>query len=191
MANFNGYINLMQFAGTQYLTVNGTPCIVIPAGRNNIRVEKNEQSGNLSATVGIKADSVEEQYRTKERENHQNDIGWDESKLTSHLLIRTYQKDFREKVFARIKEQILKEKKWEEIIPMMEKVLKRDGSEGIASVENERAWQKLCWQELDRRSRIGRLSQVVSRTVEAQASGAVNAQEANIEAPFDESDLPF
>lgn len=191
MANFNGYINLMQFAGTQYLTVNGTPCIVIPAGRNNIRVEKNEQSGNLSATVGIKADSVGEQYRTKERENHQNDIGWDESKLTSHLLIRTYQKDFREKVFARIKEQILKEKKWEEIIPMMEKVLKRDGSEGIASVENERAWQKLCWQELDRRSRIGRLSQVVSRTVEAQASGAVNAQEANIEAPFDESDLPF
>ena len=181
----------MQFAGTQYLTVNGTPCIVIPAGRNNIRVEKNEQSGNLSATVGIKADSVGEQYRTKERENHQNDIGWDESKLTSHLLIRTYQKDFREKVFARIKEQILKEKKWEEIIPMMEKVLKRDGSEGIASVENERAWQKLCWQELDRRSRIGRLSQVVSRTVEAQASGAVNAQEANIEAPFDESDLPF
>lgn len=191
MANFNGYINLMQFAGTQYLTVNGTPCIVIPAGRNNIRVEKNEQSGNLSATVGIKADSVGEQYRTKERENHQNDIGWDESKLTSHLLIRTYQKDFREKVFARIKEQILKEKKWEEIIPMMEKVLKRDGSEGIASVENERAWQKLCWQELDRRSRIGRLSQVVSRTVEAQASGAVNAQEANIDAPFDESDLPF
>lgn len=191
MANFNGYINLMQFAGTQYLTVNGTPCIVIPAGRNNIRVEKNEQSGNLSATVGIKADSVGEQYRTKERENHQNDIGWDESKLTSHLLIRTYQKDFREKVFARIKEQILKEKKWEEIIPMMEKVLKRDGSEGIASVENERAWQKLCWQELDRRSRIGRLSQIISRTVEAQASGAVNAQEANIDAPFDESDLPF
>lgn len=189
--NFNGYINLFQFAGTQYLTVNGTPCVVIPAGRDNIRVEKNEQSGNLSATVGIKAESVGEQYRNKERENHQHEQGWDESKLTSHLLIRTYQKDFREKCFAHIKEQILKDKKWDEIIPMMEKVLKRDGSEGIASVDNDHAWEKLCWQELDRRSRIGRLSANIARTVEAQASATVEAQNADLDTPFDDSDLPF
>lgn len=193
MANFNGYINLFNLSGVQYLTVNGIPSVVIPAAKNSIRVEKNERTGNLSATLGIKADAVGDSYRAKERENHVNEPGWDESRLTSHQIIRTFPKDIREKLFEKMKTDMLTRYKWEELMPMMEKVLRRDGSEGIPSIDNARGWEKLLWQELDRRSRIGRLSQNIDRTVTAQTTTAVEAQQAdyNLVPSFGDSDLPF
>lgn len=191
--NLNGYINLFNLSGVQYLTVNGIPSIVIPAAKNSIRVEKNERTGSLTANLSIKADAVGDQYRAKERENHANDPNWDESRLTSHQLIRTFPKDVREKIFEKMKNEMLTKYKWEELMPMMERVLRKDGSEGIPSIDNARAWEKLLWQELDRRSRIGRLSQNIDRTVTAQATTTVDAQEADYNAvpAFDDSDLPF
>lgn len=191
--NYNGYINLFQLSGVQFLNVNGKPSIVIPTGMNDIKVQKNEKTGALSATLGIKAESVGDRYREVERQNHQGEQGWDESKLTSHQLIRSWSKEMREKLFARLKEQIQKENDYAQLMEKMDKVLRKDGSEGVASVENERAWEKLLWQELDKRSRVGRLSQNINRSVEVNsASVNVAAQEADFTTPqYTEEELPF
>lgn len=191
MANYNGYINLFKLSGVQFLNVNGKPSIVIPAGVNDIKVEKNEQTGAMSAILGIKADAVGDKYREKERMNHQGEAGWDESKLTSHQLVRTWSKTMREKIFPRLKEQMLKDYQWDQLMPMMERVLRKDGSEGIPSVDNERAWEKLCWQELDKRSRVGRLSANITRTVEVDTAPTATADEANYDFPASDDDLPF
>lgn len=190
MANYNGYINLFRFNGVQFLNVNGKPSIVIPTVMNDIKVEKNDQTGALSATIGIKADAVGENYREKEKQNHQNEQGWNESKLTSHQLVRTYSKDYREKLFARLKELLLKENDYTQLIEKMEKVLRKDGSEGIASVDNERGWEKLLWQELDRRSRVGRLSQNVSRNVAVNTAPTAEAGDVT-DIPSEVDDMPF
>ena len=191
--NYNGYINLFQLSGVQFLNVNGKPSIVIPTAPNDIKVQKNEKTGALSATLGIKAESVGNRYREVERQKHQGEQGWDESKLTSHQLIRSWSKEMREKLFARLKEQIQKECDYAQLMEKMDKVLRKDGSEGVASVENERAWEKLLWQELDKRSRVGRLSQNINRSVEVNsASVNVAAQEADFTAPqYTEEELPF
>ena len=191
MANFDGYINLFSLSGVQFLTVNGQPSIVIPAAKNNLQVTKNERTGTLSCLLGIKAEEVGEAYRQKERENHQGEQGWDESKLTSHKLIRTWKKDFREKLFARLKEQLMKENEWDKLMERMERVLRKDGSEGIPSVDNERGWEKLLWQELDNRSSIGRLSQKVDRNVNVNAAPSATASEAEYDVPVTEDDMPF
>ncbi|MBR1378022.1 MAG: hypothetical protein IJ557_02710 [Bacteroidaceae bacterium] len=193
MENYRGYINLMKLNGVQFLTVNGKPSLVIPVGMNDIRVEKNDQTGAMSATIGVKADAVGDRYREVERQNHQHETGWDESKLTSHQLIRTYSKDYRDKLFARVKEMLRKDNSDQQIIDKMSQVLRRDGSEGMAALDNKRGWDKLCWQELDRRSRIGRLSVNEGRNIEVRTSQAVQAEEyvPDLTTAQDYDDLPF
>lgn len=194
--NFNGYINLLRLNKAEYLTVNGKPSIVIPCAVNDIRVEQRENNGNvsMSALLSIKADEVGENYRAKERQNHQYEQGWDDSKLTSHQLIHTYSKDYREKLFARLKEKTLKEQEEMDILERMQKVLRRDGSEGTASLENQRGWEKLLWQELDRMSRVGRLSANAPRTSTintAPAAEAVTEITAEGTCGNWEDDMPF
>jgi hypothetical protein len=192
MTNFNGYINLMQLNKVQYLNVNGKPSIVIPCAVNDIRVEQRENNGNvsLSALLSIKADEVGQAYRDKERENHRYDTDWNDSKATSHQLVHTYSKAYREKLFERLKEKILKEQDEMTILERMEKVLKRDGSEGHADLNNRRGWEKILWQELDRISRIGRLSCNTPRI--STINTAPTAEASNIN-PTDnqEDEYPF
>lgn len=190
--NFNGYINLFQLNGVEHLTVNGKACIVIPTGANNLQVQRNEQTGSLSCLLGIKADEVGDAYREKERENHRFDQQWDESKATSHQLIRTYNKEYREKLFTRLKEILLQENDEMAILERMQKVLRRDGSEGVASMENNRGWEKMLWQELDRRSRIGRLSANIQRNTTVNSAPAAQITGTAVPTNYqEEDDLPF
>ena len=192
--NFNGYINLFQFNKVQFLTVNGVPSIVIPCAVNGIKVEQREQDGGktLSAIVGIKADAVGDAYREKERLNHQSEPGWDESKLTSHQLIHSYPKEYREKLFARLKEKMLADLDEMTILERMEKVLKRDGSEGHADMNNTVGWNKLLFRELDSRSRIGRLSaNVVRTTAVSTAPAAESGDPIEITDGVNWDDMPF
>ncbi len=185
--NLNGYIDLCRMRGVQYLTVNGQPSLVIPTEQNKIKVTNGKRG--LSAFMRIKCDAVSESYREKEYNNNKDREGWDESRLTSHIIIRTFDKEQREKIFSALKEQILGTWEPQKIVDEMGKLLKRDGSEGVPGSGNERGWEKLLWRELENGCRIGRLSSV--RNV-AAAPAAEVADAPAVEATSDDNDdLPF
>jgi hypothetical protein len=186
--NLNGYIDLCKLKGVQYLTVNGQPSLVIPTAANKIKVSSD--SRGLSAFMRIKCDAVSDSYREKERENHQGEEGWDESRLTSHIIIRAFDKAQREKIFSALKEQIIGTWEQSKILEEMGKLLKRDGSEGTATMGNVRGWDKLLWHELESGCRIGRLSSSNRSAVAAPAAEVTDAPAPDEEIE-DMDDLPF